>query len=36
MPLKKKLEAAGISGNLLLWFRSYLSDRRPRVVRPGA
>ena len=32
----KKLEAAGISGNLLLWLRSYLSDRHQRVVRPGA
>ena len=32
----KKLKAAGISGNLLLWFRSYLSDRRQRVVLPGA
>ena len=35
MPLKK-LEAAGISGNHLLWFRSYLSDRRQRFVLPGA
>ena len=34
--LLKKLEAAGISGNLLLWFRSYLSDRRQRIVLPGA
>ena len=31
----KKLEAAGISGNLLLWFRFYLSVRRQRVVLPG-
>ena len=31
-----KLEAAGISGNLLLWFRSYLTDRKQRVVHPGA
>ena len=30
--LLKKLEAAGISGNPLLLFRSYLSDRRQRVV----
>ena len=30
-----KLEAVGISGNLLLWFRSYLSNRRQRVVLPG-
>ena len=34
--VSKKLEAAGISGNLLLWFRSYLSDKRQRVVLPGA
>ena len=34
--LLKKLEAAGISGNLLLEFCSYLSDRRQRVVLPGA
>ena len=27
-----KLEVAGISGNLLLWFRSYLTDRKQRVV----
>ena len=33
MPLIK-LEAAGLSGNLLLWLRSYLSDRRQRVVLP--
>ena len=31
-----KLEAAGISGNLLLWFASYLDNRRQRVVLPGA
>ena len=31
----KKLEAAAISGNLLLWFRSYLFDRRQRAVLPG-
>ena len=30
-----KLEAAGITGNLLTWFRSYLTDRRQRVVLPG-
>ena len=30
-----KLEAAGISGSLLTWFRSYLSDRKQRVVLPG-
>ena len=34
--LLKKLEAAFISGNFLLWFHSYLSDRRQRVVLPGA
>ena len=33
--LLKKLEAAGISGHLLTWCRSYLSDRRQRVVLPG-
>ena len=32
--LIKKLEAAGITGNLLTWFCSYLSDRRQRVVLP--
>ena len=31
-----KLEAAGIRGSLLSWFRSYLSDRKQRVVLPGA
>ena len=31
-----KLEAAGISANLLLWFRSYLTNRKQRVVLPGA
>ena len=25
-----------MSGNILLWFHSYLSDRRQRVVLPGA
>lgn len=30
-----KLEAAGISGSLLHWFRSYLSNRKQRVVLPG-
>ena len=33
--LLKKLEAAGIAGDLLIWFHSYLSDRRQRVVIPG-
>ena len=31
-----KLEAAGIKGSLLAWFRSYLSNRKQRVVFPGA
>ena len=30
-----KLQKAGIDGNLLLWFESYLSDRRQRVVING-
>ncbi|MEW8547700.1 MAG: reverse transcriptase domain-containing protein, partial [Candidatus Thiodiazotropha sp.] len=30
-----KLEAAGVSGSLLTWFRSYLTDRKQRVVLPG-
>ena len=32
----KKVEAAGIVGDLLIWFRSYLTDRCQRVVIPGA
>ncbi|MCG8033360.1 MAG: reverse transcriptase family protein, partial [Candidatus Thiodiazotropha taylori] len=31
-----KLKAAGISGSLLKWFASYLSDRKQKVVLPGA
>ena len=31
-----KLRVAGVSGKLLSWFRSYLSDRRQKVVLPGA
>ena len=27
---------AGVTGNLLSWFRSYLSNRRQKVVLPGA
>lgn len=30
-----KLESLGIRGNLLVWFRSYLSGRRHRVVING-
>ena len=39
MKVSKKgcnIGAAGISGNLLLWFHSLLSDRRQRVVLPCA
>ena len=31
-----KQQAAGVSGKVLAWFKSYLSDRRQRVVIPGA
>ncbi|MCG8096816.1 MAG: hypothetical protein JAZ17_24870 [Candidatus Thiodiazotropha endolucinida] len=34
--LLHKLRACGVSGSLLDWFRNYLSDRRQRVVLPGA
>ena len=30
-----KLKDAGITGNLLKWFQSYLSDRKQRVVLPS-
>ena len=30
-----KLQAAGVTGKVLAWFKSYLSDRRQRVVIPG-
>ena len=30
-----KLEAAGVTGAVLIWFRNYLSDRRQRVVLPN-
>ena len=31
-----KLKAAGVSGDVLRWFQSYLSGRRQRVVLPGS
>ena len=31
-----KLKSAGVAGSVLTWFKSYLSDRRQRVVLPGA
>ena len=30
-----KLEAAGVTGEVLAWFKNYLSDRKQRVVLPG-
>ena len=33
--LLRKLEAAGVSGNLLAWFKNYLSDRKQRFILPG-
>ncbi|MCG8046489.1 MAG: reverse transcriptase domain-containing protein [Candidatus Thiodiazotropha endolucinida] len=30
-----KLQAAGVTGEVLTWFKSYLSDRKQRVVLPG-
>ena len=30
-----KLKAAGVTGNVLNWFKSYLSDRKQRVVLPS-
>ena len=30
-----KLRAAGVTGNLLQWFKNYLSDPKQRVVLPG-
>ena len=34
--LHAKLQAAGVSGNIHAWFADYLSDRKQRVVLPGA
>ena len=31
-----KLKAAGVSGDVLRWFQSYLLGRRQRVVLPGS
>ena len=31
-----KLESIGVSDSLLLWFKSYLADRKQRVVLPAA
>ena len=33
--LLHKLEAAGVTGKLLNWFKNYLLDRRQRVILPG-
>ena len=33
--LLHKLRAAGVSGEVLTWFQSYLSNRKQRVVLPG-
>ena len=30
-----KLRTAGVTGNVLQWFKNYLSDRKQRVVLPG-
>ena len=34
--LLHKLRAAGVTGEILNWFNNYLSDRKQRVVLPGA
>ena len=34
--LIRKLKAAGITGTLVKWFKSYLDERKQRVVIPGA
>ena len=31
-----KLQAAGVTGEVLAWFKSYLNNRRQRLVIPGA
>ena len=31
-----KLQAAGVTGAVLAWFRNYLCDRKQRVILPGA
>ena len=31
-----KLRAAGVTGEVLVWFKSFVSNRRQRVVLPGA
>jgi hypothetical protein len=33
--LLAKLKSAGVTGNLLHWFSSYLTNRRQRVILPG-
>ena len=33
--LLHKLRAAGVTSNVLQWFKNYLSDRKQRVVLPG-
>ena len=30
-----KLEAAGVTGKLLAWFKNYLYNRKQRVIQPG-
>ena len=34
--LMHKLRAAGVTGEILNWFKNYLSDRQQRVVLRGA
>ena len=33
--LLRKIEAAGVTGKLLNWFKNYLLDRRQRVILSG-